>query len=200
MKDRGPWFTSYTRRTLYVLDPRPEDICIEDIAHALSLIPRFGGHSREHYSVAVHSWLVAFLVSRKHPELALPGLLHDATEAYLGDVIKPLKWVLGDSYRQLEDRWGSVIGEAFGIELAPLHPAIKQADLVALVTEHPQVFEGEPRPLPIKAKAAPIHIRTWWRSEAAEQWFLRSFRALRRGMPLPTEPDIAPAVYRGGTR
>jgi hypothetical protein len=85
---RGDWMQTFTGRAFYPLDPRPEDIDPVDIAHALSLICRYGGHSSRFYSVAEHCVLMSHAVA---PEHALWALLHDATEAYLGDMIRPLK-------------------------------------------------------------------------------------------------------------
>ncbi|KKN15346.1 hypothetical protein LCGC14_0987070 [marine sediment metagenome] len=82
------WIPTYTGRKFYPLDPRIEDIYIDDIAQALSLKCRFGGHCRTFYSVAQHS----DLVSRKcRKEYALRGLMHDTAEAYLPDISAPLK-------------------------------------------------------------------------------------------------------------
>ena len=79
---------TFTGRLFDPFNPDPALIDLRDIAHALGNICRFGGHSRRYYSVAEHSILVASLV----PEpLRLPALLHDAAEAYLGDIITPIK-------------------------------------------------------------------------------------------------------------
>ncbi|HQP24038.1 MAG TPA: hypothetical protein PLP16_02645, partial [Smithellaceae bacterium] len=71
-----------------LLDPKPEMILVEDIVHSLSLINRFNGAAKFPYSVAQHSLYVAGLLP---PELKLQGLLHDAPEAYVGDMVSPLK-------------------------------------------------------------------------------------------------------------
>ncbi len=125
----GQWMQTHTGRRFYPLDPRREDICIEDIAHALSNICRFGGHVRDFYSVAQHSVIVASLLP---PHLQLAGLLHDASEAYLVDIPKPLKVVLPD-YQRIERRLESIIAEVFSVSFSD--PAIKRADSVALVSE-----------------------------------------------------------------
>ncbi|HKK06533.1 MAG TPA: hypothetical protein VKA50_11875 [Gammaproteobacteria bacterium] len=82
------WILTYTGRRVDLLDPDPATIEPEDIAHALSNMCRFNGHCRHFYSVAEHSWHVALLVSREN---ALQGLMHDAAEAYVADITRPLK-------------------------------------------------------------------------------------------------------------
>jgi len=90
--DDGSWILTYTGKQLYPLDIDPGDICIEDIAHALSLKCRYGGHCREFYSVAQHCCLAARYALRYVPRI-LPSvaLLHDAAEAYLIDMPTPVK-------------------------------------------------------------------------------------------------------------
>ena len=85
---RDYWFTTYTGKKFHIFDPSLDEIDIADIAHSLSLICRYGGHLPEHYSVAQHSVLVSNLVPEN---IALEALLHDAEEAYTGDMIRPFK-------------------------------------------------------------------------------------------------------------
>jgi len=93
--------------------PNAEDIDIEDIAQALSRICRFAGMTRDFYSVAEHS---VHISRRVPPEVALAALLHDASEAYLGDLTRPLKAVLPD-YKRIERRVERAVEEAFGVDL-----------------------------------------------------------------------------------
>lgn len=109
---------------------RPQDIDIRDIAAALSKICRFGGHTRKLYSVAQHSVIVSRLVP---PEHRLAGLLHDATEAYIGDMVRPLKNMM-PAFEALERDIWAVIANRFGLSFV-LDSSIKWADNVALVTE-----------------------------------------------------------------
>ena len=108
----GDWIQTYTGKQFWPIDPRACEITIEDIAHALSLQCRFSGHCREFYSVAQHSCLVS---SYCIDEDAGWGLLHDAAEAYLVDLPRPIKRFssLGVEYRKAEERVMAAVNEAF---------------------------------------------------------------------------------------
>lgn len=127
---RGDWMQTYTGRRFYPLDPRPEEIHPEDIAHALSLLCRYGGHVDRFYSVAEHCVLMSRAVA---PEHALAALLHDATEAYVCDIPRPLKRQL-PGYQDLEQRVWWAIAVRFGIDLK-LPAEVKDADNRILINE-----------------------------------------------------------------
>jgi hypothetical protein len=152
-----PVILTATGRYFDLSNPDPASIDIEDIATALSRICRFTGHTRSFYSVAQHSVSVSRLVP---PEYALQGLLHDASEAYLGDVSSPLKQLLPD-YRAIEAKVEAAIAERFGFSL-PLHPSIKQADLRMLVTERRDLM---PRALP---PYAGVDKQAWYWTDSIE--------------------------------
>jgi hypothetical protein len=126
------FFNTQSGNLIDLLNPTPEMISIGDIVQALSNTCRFGGHLPQHYSVAEHTLLVWLLA----PNALKPAaLLHDAPEAYLGDVIKPLKVLLGDAYKKLEDNFTDVIFNKYGVSTLDL-VAIKEYDLMAVELEH----------------------------------------------------------------
>lgn len=121
---------THTGKFMNVFQPTPDMIDIEDIAHALAHIPRFGGHLHRFYSVAQHSLHCAEGADKGH-ELA--ALLHDASEAYLGDIPTPIKNHLYD-YKRIEDGLMKVIAEKFGFEY-PLSSEVKRVDKAMLNEE-----------------------------------------------------------------
>jgi hypothetical protein len=127
---------TYTGRIVDPLGLRAEDVYIEDVAHALSNLCRFTGHTSAFYSVAEHSVHVSLMVPREH---ALMGLLHDAAEAYLGDVSSPLKAhvMIGPrTFEEVEAFAMGVILQALGAKGAPGHKAhVKSADMTLLHVE-----------------------------------------------------------------
>ena len=111
-------------------NPEPDKILLEDIAHALANIPRFGGHLQDFYSVARHSLHCFSLAPEEHK---LAALLHDASEAYLLDIPTPIKARI-TGYKEAEDNLMAVIAEKFGFEY-PLNPIIKEIDKMVLEIE-----------------------------------------------------------------
>lgn len=151
--DRGPVQQVSHGRWVYPLDPRPEEIFIEDIAASLSKLCRYIGHSRAFYSVAQHSYLVSHLVPREH---AMWGLLHDASEAYTGDISKPVKnafeSVAPGVFADLEEKIERAIATKFDLQW-PMPSEVKTADIIALATEkrdllHPSELDWGPLPEP----------------------------------------------------
>lgn len=166
---------TFTGKYFWPLEPKVEDVDIKDIAHALANQCRWTGHVREFYSVAQHSVLVA---NNLPVRFALEGLLHDATEAYLVDLARPVKHApgLGEIYRAVEEKLDAVIREKFGLP-ATVSPAVKEIDNVLLWTEKRDFMEGDwterlaGEPKLLKWKIVP------WVPKVAEEIFLGQFAA-----------------------
>lgn len=169
-----------TGRQFFPLDPRPEDVCIEDIAHALSNLCRFGGHCRLFYSVAEHSVHVARSFSDRR--LALGALLHDAAEAYLVDVPRPVKKVLA-KYGEIELNVEVAIAEKFDLLWPIKQPAIAEADDRILIDERDQVMPpcpyngGWPDVTPLGATLE------CWSPAMARAVFMSAYKGLTVGWP-----------------
>jgi uncharacterized protein len=131
------WQRMLSGRRLDLLDPSPMDIEIEDIAHGLARVARWNGQTvGEHgFSVAQHSMVVEEIMAHIQPDIAprwrLAGLLHDASEYVIGDMISPFKAALGVDYRTFEDRLETAIHIRFGLPAktpVAIKKLIKQAD------------------------------------------------------------------------
>lgn len=135
------WIQTYTNKKFFPLDPNPKDINIEDIAHSLSNKCRFSGHVDDYYSVAQHSVLVSRCSSK---EDRLWGLLHDASEAYLVDMPKPLK-VLPEFqwFVDVENKLQEIIVASFGLDI--IQPdSVHKADKELLLAEKRDLVKYRP--------------------------------------------------------
>ena len=154
--------------------PEESEFDIYVIAHALSHLCRFTGHVLQFYSVAQHSVLVSQLVP---PHLAMQGLLHDAAEAFIGDVAAPLKRLLPD-YKAIERRVEAAVLARFGLP-AELDVEVKAADLKALDVERRELMPPhEANDWGLHGIGAVYTALPALRSHDARQLFLDRFFAL----------------------
>lgn len=139
------WIGTYSGVKFFPLEANPKDICLVDIAHALSNICRFNGHSRFFYSVGQHCILVSqeLKVRGFDDKTQLYGLLHDAAEAYLCDLPRPIKHNIAQ-YEQYEKELQQVIWKAF--KLAPpdevVWERVKAADDDVMYLEVTKLFDN----------------------------------------------------------
>lgn len=154
LQDLRPDILTHSGRHFDFLVPERDAIQIEDIAHALAHTCRFGGHCRQFYSVAQHCYHASMIVP---PADALAALLHDAAEAYLGDVPKPLKQLLPD-YQALEARLEVLLFDQLGIA-QPLPDSVSVADRVMLATEQRDLMAADKDVWVLTAGVAPLAQR-----------------------------------------
>lgn len=133
------WFQTFSGLRFYPTNPKPSEVRIEDIAHAGSLICRWGGHAKRHYSVNQHQIHVSQQLFNYYPDdflLQMHGLLHDATESYIGDMVRPLK-VQMPMFNEIEENLMKVILK--GLKVPKLNKEqtklLKRADNELLLAE-----------------------------------------------------------------
>ncbi|WP_241900029.1 hydrolase [Deinococcus sp. UR1] len=176
------WIQVHSGTPFDLVNPDPATINEHDIAIALSRQPRFGGHTTRPYSVAQHSLAVAHLltVTGQTPTVILQGLLHDATEAYVVDVPRPLKAMLPE-YKAIEGRVWSAIAKAFDVP-EELDPEVKWADEEALKHEAAFLLPGGPQGwgYVIPDLHPPAIMFQTFTPDMLAQYYLTELRTLKR--------------------
>lgn len=193
MARTGDWFCTYSGLKYWLTDPHPDDVRIKDIAHALSMICRFGGHTMEYYSVAQHCVHCTDVIAQREPAnilLQLHTLLHDSSEAFLGDVVRPLKLSLA-GYSELEARTMDVIYEALQLPLPNVldHAAIKLVDNELLMTERKEFIQHRGHDWGIDVKPLDIELGSL-SPTAAEYQFITKYDELRKRLEVASTPVI----------
>lgn len=169
----SPHIQTYRGEMVPLHAPLPAHIHLPDIAHALARIPRFNGHTLRPWSVADHSLLVLELMPEDcfTPDQRLAGLLHDAHEAYLGDIATPIAIALragkdAGALEGLKVNFDVVIAKALGLDPGLFHhPAVAEADRQALALEvhHLMAKPTQPWPeLPPLPTPAPALPQRFW--------------------------------------
>ena len=170
VSSRGPWVETYSGIYVNPLDLREDDIKIRDIAHSLSMICRYNGHSKYFYSVSEHSILVASLLESPTDKLA--GLLHDASETYISDITRPVKGILAD-YKDIEHRIMDVIKKVFNIKDADWK-LVKQADNMVLASEAKVLMKSKGKDWYLPDGCADVQL-VCMNPEEAEKEFLARY-------------------------
>lgn len=172
---------TYEGKNFHIFEPKVEDVCIGDIAHALSNLCRFAGHSRSFYSVAQHSVLVSRILEGQGyaAMVVMIGLMHDAPEAYIVDLPTPIKLQM-PFYMDTEAKIWRCITEKFGIKCdGESYRALQIADNMAFATEAtslmdvPKEWSSRPDFKPYPNDVIPLV------PEEAKDLFMKRFEELK---------------------
>jgi uncharacterized protein len=180
-ENRGDWICTYTCKRFHYLDPRPDEVCIEDIAHALSNLCRFAGHVNSFYSIAQHCVLGSYEVPL---DKQLDFLMHDSEEAYTVDMPRPLKYAPGmEKFLEIGEEVYQVIAQKYG--LSKEHSSlIKEIDNRMLVTEQ-RDLRNDKEVLARMLERTGLQPFTWtitpWTPAEAKCKFLARFKELYIG-------------------
>lgn len=178
------WIQTHSGRRFCPTNPNPDAIVIQDIAHALSMQCRFSGHSKYFYSVAQHSVLVSYICDSQD---ALWGLLHDASEAYLVDVPRPIKRSgKMQAYIDFEHKVQEAVCRRFGLPMEE-PPSVKKADTALLYTEARDLMSPFHSDWEQKVDPLPFLIEPWEHDKAKDRFMKRFFEL--------TTGDSAPMHY-----
>jgi len=171
------WIQTRSGKRLDLTAPRAEDIDPMDIAYSLSKLCRFNGHTLRFYSVAQHSVILSEQVS---PEAAFYGLMHDAAEAYIGDIATPLKT---PEIKAIEARIFDAIAESLPLlkmATPEIRAEVKVADLRMLATEKVEIMGPGPKFEQLEGiEPYPIEIECWGMNWAARRFRDRMFEVIR---------------------
>lgn len=170
---KGDWMQTFTGRQFWPIDPRPDEIDLLDVAHGLSMICRYGGHAKRFYSVAEHCChLFDFAMTRCPQEVLAWVLMHDASEAYLGDIPRPLKPFL-PGYKALEAKMTAAVAVRFN--LVGDEPAfVKQIDLRITGDEAAQNMAAPPTPWADTGPILGVELRFWKPADAKRNFLHRA--------------------------
>jgi 5'-nucleotidase len=165
---------------LDLADPQPDQFEFSDIAGALSKICRFGGQCERFYSVAEHSWHAAKVAESDSLPLDTQAavLMHDAAEAFIGDVVKPLKVMLSD-YLAIEQRMEAAIAEKFTLDFEREKYSIREIDHAMLIAERQVLFSPDCNSWVGQSEARKIklHVQCWEPSMAELRFASRAIVA-----------------------
>ena len=176
----GPYLQTVSGRWVNPFDPDPEQLDAGDIARALANQCRFGGHSRVFYSVAQPCVIVSRVVEERGGDVedVFAALMHDAGEAYLGDMPHPIKHrsALGAAFRDAEGRLEQAIRDRFKIKSDV--PEVKIVDRSLLATER-RAFSAEAWHWPELEDVEPLDLElTAWTPDQAADEFARRYAEL----------------------
>jgi 5'-deoxynucleotidase YfbR-like HD superfamily hydrolase len=183
---------TFSGQLLDFADPNPDSIELTDIAHGLSIVPRFGAQALAFRSVAQHAVFVSQILEQVgRPDLAAAGLHHDSHEAFACDVPSPLKRLLQPRYDQLTDLLDAAIAAALGLDFPDRDSAdgaaIKDADRAAFAVEAEALLAGErpsqaTDPETVECARALYRTENWGHAEARDAFLGRAVD-LRRAPP-----------------
>lgn len=167
------WIQTYSGKPFWPLNPRVEDVDVADIAHALSRVPRYLGHTIWHYSIAEHALLVS---QAAPPELKMQALFHDASEAYLPDMPSPIKTFI-PGYKEWENTLMTIIAEAIGFEW-PESAIVKELDRAILKNEREVVMNESVLPWAVDGTGIANVFVIGYEAQYAEELFLKEYKRL----------------------
>lgn len=169
-EENSVWMQCYSGTMFHMLDPKPEEMLLIDIAHGLSNICRYNGQCKSFYSVAEHSVWVSHVVPYS---LRKAALLHDMSEAWIGDMTRSLKHSMR-KYLRVEEKIMMCGAQKFGFDW-PLHPLVKEADNTVLANEVPYCVGTQTRKWYLPNPPSPYVNIEFWTPEKARARFLERF-------------------------